>query len=369
MPNVKIDGFQLFSIIVLFLFGTTIFLNIGSGAREDAWIVTLISPVAGMILFTIYYRLYKYYPDLPLTEYIKKIMGKYVGSIISYFYIIYFIYIASRVLRDMEELLSSSPYTRTSLITLGISMLFVLIYAINLGFEVISRVILISFFIIGMALFIMNILFVINGYIIHLENIKPILAEGWKPIFKELPLSTMVPYGELITLSMILPFINKHTKILKVGIMAIGVAGLYLTLNILILISILGTETLSSATSPALTAVGYINIAGFIQRLDTFIIILVVILGFVKVSLFFFCAVIGMNNLFKIKQNTLSTFSIGAVIFLSSILIAPSYQTHIDEGLKTVPYVLHLPFQIVIPILLFILVTIKEKVTRNTSLN
>ena len=145
MPNVKIDGFQLFSIIVLFLFGTTIFLNIGSGAREDAWIVTLISPVAGMILFTIYYRLYKYYPDLPLTEYIKKIMGKYVGSIISYFYIIYFIYIASRVLRDMEELLSSSPYTRTSLITLGISMLFVLIYAINLGFEVISRVILISF--------------------------------------------------------------------------------------------------------------------------------------------------------------------------------------------------------------------------------
>ena len=220
-----------------------------------------------------------------------------------------------------------------------------------------------------MALFIMNILFVINGYIIHLENIKPILAEGWKPIFKELPLSTMVPYGELITLSMILPFINKHTKILKVGIMAIGVAGLYLTLNILILISILGTETLSSATSPALTAVGYINIAGFIQRLDTFIIILVVILGFVKVSLFFFCAVIGMNNLFKIKQNTLSTFSIGAVIFLSSILIAPSYQTHIDEGLKTVPYVLHLPFQIVIPILLFILVTIKEKVTRNTSLN
>jgi spore germination protein KB len=363
MSNVKIDGYQLFCLIVLFLFGTTIFLDIGSGAKQDAWIVTLISPFAGLILFSIYFQLYKRFPTLPLTEYVKKIWGKFLGSIISYFYIIYFIYIASRVLRDIEEILINSAYYKTSITVVGICMMFTLIYTVNFGFEVFARVACICFLLIGLTLLIINLMFIITD-LIHFENIKPILAEGWKPIVKELPLNVTVPYGELITLSMIFPYMNKQTKIYKTGMMAVLFTGIYLTLNILLLICILGTDVLSRSAFPALKAASFIDIAGFIQRLDSFVIILIVFLGFIKVSMFFFCAVIGMNTLFKIKPSALSTYSVGGIILLSSIMIAPSYQTHLDEGLKIVPYMLHIPLQIVIPLLLLLTVLIKGKIKK-----
>ncbi|USK30697.1 GerAB/ArcD/ProY family transporter [Metabacillus hrfriensis] len=367
MSKIKIDGIQLFCIMVLFMFGTAVFLDLGSGAKQDAWIVTLISPFAGLILFTVYVQLHKRFPDLPLTEYVRKIWGKYIGGIIGYFYIIYFIYIASRVLRDFEELLISAPYNNTSIITIGICMTFVLIYSVNLGIEVFTRAACICFIMVAFTLFILNIFYVI-GDLIHFENVKPILADGWKPILKELiPLNITVPYGELIILSMIFPYINKQTKLIKVGSMAVVFVGLYLTLNTLLLICILGTDVQSRSAFPALTAVSYINIAGFIQRLDTFVILLVVILAFIKVSIFFFCAVIGMNNLFKLKPSLFSTYFVGAIIYISSIIIAPSYQNHLDEGLKKVPYLLHIPFQIVIPALLLITVFIKGKIKQVPS--
>jgi len=361
MSNTRIDGYQLFCLIVLFLFGTTIFLDIGSGAKQDAWIVTFISPFAGLILFTIYFQLHKSFPTLPLTEYVRKIWGKYFGSIVSYFYIIYLIYIAARVLRDIEEILINSAYYKTSLMVVGICMMFVLIYTVNFGFEVFARVACICFFLIALTLLTLNIMFLITD-LIHIENIRPILSEGWKPVVKELPLSITVPYGELITFSMIYPYLDKQTKIFKTGMMAVLFAGIYLTLNILLLICILGTDILARSSFPALKAASFIDIAGFIQRLDSFVIILVVFLGFTKVSMFFFCAVIGMNSLFKIKSSALSTYSIGVVIFLSSIMIAPSYQNHLDEGLEIVPYMLHIPLQIVIPLLLLLTVLIKRKV-------
>ncbi len=315
MNKVKIDGVQLFCIIVLFLLGTTIFLDVGTGAKQDTWIVTLISPIFGLVFYTIYYQLYKQYPNLPLTEYVKKIWGKYIGSIVSYLYIVYFIYIAARVLRDLEELLVSSPYKETSIMTIGICIMFVLIYAVHLGLEVFARVTIICFIIVNVTVFLINILYIV-GNVIQLENVLPILAEGWKPVLNELiPLSITVPYGELIILSILFPYISKKTNILKVGINAVVIAGLYLTVNALLLICILGPDLLDRSVFPALAAVGYINIAGFIQRLDTFIIILIVLLGFVKISLFFFCTVIGINQLFKIQPNVLTNYSLGVFIF------------------------------------------------------
>src|SRR6478735_8022045 len=124
----------------IFILGSTLLLDIGKAARQDAWIVPLLATIFGCLLYLVYISLYKKYPNMPLTGYIIKIWGKYVGSAISFCYIIYFVYIASRVLRDFEELLISSSYYVTSIITLGICMTFVLIYSIHLGIEAFARV-------------------------------------------------------------------------------------------------------------------------------------------------------------------------------------------------------------------------------------
>ncbi|MBO0998507.1 GerAB/ArcD/ProY family transporter [Bacillus sp. SD075] len=361
MPKIKIDGFQLFCMMVIFMFGSNILLDIGKGAKQDVWIVTLLSMLFGCLLYFVYISLYKKYPDLPMTGYIREIWGKYIGGIFSFCYVIYFVYLASRVLRDFEELLISSSYNRTSIITLGVCMILVLIYGVHLGVEAFARVACLCFGIIILTLFILNIMYILGGYI-KLENLQPVLGNGWASVWKELiPTGITVPFGELITFTMILPYLNKKSHAIKAGLSAIILGGIYLTINSIILLCVLGPDAVIRSTFPALTAISYINIADFIERMDTLILILMVILGFIKISVFFFCAIIGATDLFHIKPSPVFIYMVGGVIFISSLMIAPSYQAHIDEGLKVVPYLLHLPLLIGIPILLLLTAYIQQK--------
>ncbi|WP_226528916.1 GerAB/ArcD/ProY family transporter [Metabacillus niabensis] len=364
MPKIQIGQIPFFCMMVLFLFGTAVLLDIGSGAMQDAWLVSLISPLFGGAVFYLYYYLFTKFPDKSLIEYTKIIWGKYLGSIVGFFYIIYFIYIAARVLRDFLEMLVISPYFRTSMTTLGICIILVLIYAVNLGIEVFSRVAVICFVIMLVSLFVINTMYVIGGYITP-DNIVPVLSNGLKPIIHEVfPLGITVPYGELITFTMLLPYINNKKKVMKTGLFAIACTGLYLTFNMLMLICVIGPDLIIRSAFPSLTAVSNINIGDFIQRLDPFIITLMVILGFVKITTFFFCGVMGINQLFSMKPHVVINYSVGGMILFFSIIIASTYQEHLKEGLDIVPYYLHIPFQIVIPFSLLLTLLMKEKILK-----
>jgi spore germination protein KB len=353
--------------MIIFIFSTNLLLGVTVDAKQNAWIVDLLATIVGCVVYLIYIALFLKYPELPLTSYIRKIWGKYIGGAISFFYIIYFIYMASRVLRDFEGLLVMSTYHQTSIITIGICMTFVLIYANYKGIEVLSRVSCICFVLIFISIIIITIMQTVGGYM-KFEKLGPVLDEGWRPIWKTLfPVSIMVPFGELIAFTMILPYLNKKNHAKKYGLIAILVGGVYLAINSVILLSILGEDVARRSSFPALTAVSYINLAGFIQRMETLIIIMMVIFGFVKASIFFFCATIGATDVLRVKSSFTSIYLIGIIIFFSSLAIAPTYLNHLDEGLKVLPYWVALPFQIGIPILLLITAVIRDKMKSTAS--
>jgi spore germination protein KB len=90
MENSKISSYQLFTLIYIFVLGTTILFPVGGEAKQAAWISILFGMVSGLPLLFIYYYLNKQYPNLVLTEYCIKILGKYIGTIVSIFYILFF---------------------------------------------------------------------------------------------------------------------------------------------------------------------------------------------------------------------------------------------------------------------------------------
>ncbi|WP_413300797.1 GerAB/ArcD/ProY family transporter [Bacillus sp. 1P10SD] len=362
MEQVKINGFQLFSVIFLFELGSAILVGLAREAKQDAWITVIIGIAFGILLYTIYTKLHTMYPLLPLTGYLRKILGGYLGWFVGLLYVIYFIYIGSRVLRDFEELLVISVYRQSSNLAIGIVMVLCVMYAAYKGLEVFFRISeLCLFIIVFMVLFLIS--FEIASGIIKFYHLRPILEHGWRPIFKTLFPTTMTfPFGEMLAFTMLLPHLNKQETAKKIGITAIVFSGLVLTLFTIINIAIVGSNIMERSAFPILTAVSYINIADFIQRLDILVIISMVILGFVKITVFFFCAIIGTANLFDLKQPQKLIYPMGIILLISSLIIAHGYIEHIKEGLKVVPYYLHLPMQIGIPILILVIALIKEKV-------
>lgn len=361
--KMSINTLQLFSLIVLFELGSAILLDVAKDAKKDAWITLLLGTILGIGIYFLYYTLHRFYPDLPFTLYIQKIWGPHIGWIIGILYIVYFINIAGRVLRDFTELLIITAYPYTSIFIIGILMMSSISYGISKNLQVMGRV---SFLCLtGVGIVVLIIIFgeAFSGLIDIRRNL-PILENGWKPIFKTLSKTITTPFGELIAFTMLFPFVDKKVRTLKTGIFAIIVSGGYLAFSSILHLAVLGESIAFHSTFPVLSAVSFINIANFFTRITALVVIAMVLLGFIKISIFFYCAVLGTSHLFKIKNKNTLIIPISILILYSSIVDAESFNEHTYEGLKIVPYYMHIPFQFIIPLLLLLTVLLKNKLNK-----
>ncbi|EIJ82181.1 spore germination protein [Bacillus methanolicus PB1] len=361
MEKAKINAGQLFVLILLFELGSALLLPIAIEAKQDAWLAILIGMAGGYLLFFVYHRLYQFYPDILPTEYAQRIMGKVFGRVIAFLYIIYFAYLAARVLRDFGEMLVTFFYTETPLFILNALLMVVIVYTIRKGIEVLART--------GELLFVIIYLLAISGFIlivasgsININNLKPVLEEGFWPVMKAVFTETWyIPFGEAIVFAMIFPYLNNPKKAKITGLLALGLSSINLALVMAINISVLGVNLTSRSQFPLLSTIQTIQVAEFLERLDVFFMIALTICAFFKISVYMYAAVTGTANLFHVKETSQLVYPIGIVILFLSIIIASNFSEHFKEGLQVVPLVLHLPFQVIIPLLFLVIAFIKNR--------
>lgn len=162
---------------------------------------------------------------------------------------------------------------------------------------------------------------------------------------------------------MILPYVSEKADSRKTGLKAILISGLILTVTVVTNIAVLGVSQASKEQFPLLTTVGKINVGDFIQRVDAVALSALILGGFFKISIFFYAGVSGMKELFSIQKKKHILFLVmgfAVVIATYSVNMASSFTSHIEVGLQQVPYYLHLPFQIGIPILLLVITWFKK---------
>ncbi len=133
-------------------------------------------------------------------------------------------------------------------------------------------------------------------------------------------------------------------------------------------ISVLGVELLSRTQFPLLRSIQTIAIANFIERLDVFYMFILVIGSFISTALFFYVSVSGTASLFNVKKPSQLCYPLGIVVLLLSHIIASDLQEYLNEGGKYLHYTIHLPFQIIIPILLLIIAFVKNRKHKEHSL-
>ncbi|MGG1397600.1 GerAB/ArcD/ProY family transporter [Bacillus salipaludis] len=349
MDKIKINASQLFTLVFLFEMGSSILFGLGANAKQDAWISIILGLAGGLIVFFVHYRLFLFYPDLILTSYIQKIAGKWPGRIIAFFYITYFIYVSGRVLRDFGELLETTVYTNTPLFVIHALMVLTITYGIHKGLEVIARVAQIYFAIIYIMA-ISGFLLIIFSGLIHFDFLKPILENGWKPVFNSFFRETLAfPFGEIIVFTMIYPYVNEPKKIKFVCVGGMILSGINITITAIITIATIGPELYTRSNFPLLSTVSKIELANFIERLDVLFMLYLIIGGFFKISLYFYAAVAGTADLFQFKKKEKLVFTIGLIILFASITMASTYAEFVKEGLEFATVYLNLPFQIIIP--------------------
>lgn len=202
------------------------------------------------------------------------------------------------------------------------------------------------------------------------ENLQPVLEAGWKPVIQAaFPKIVSFPFGETIVFAIFLPYLNDKKQGMIAGFSAIVFSGILLAFITTIMISVLGPFLASKSTFPLLQSAGKVNVGEVFQRIDPIALILLIIGGFFKITVFFCGAVEGFSSLVKKPNLTKYTIPVMAIaVIVMAIFMAENYVEHIKIGLEIAPNILYIPLFMVIPFLLVVIVMLKKKITKKKQL-
>lgn len=357
----KISPYQLFATVFILPYGSAVLFFLAPEAEQSAWLVLLIYIIPGILLQLIYIKLSKIYPDDTLVTYMPKIFGKYIGTFFSILYILYFEYISARVLRDFTGLISISSMPQVPRTFIGTLLVLTTAYGLLTGFETICRAaeILVPLMLLGLIA--AYILLFSTGNVLVFHRLLPISENGvindivksWRLIF--------FPFGEPVVFTMLYRTANEPKKIKKTVALAIILEGIVLSAINIMFIAGLGVSYAKSSNFPLLETLRLIRVGGFLDRLDAIIVVTLVVAGFMKISIFLYVTILGVSQLFKIKNQRFLALPFAIMILIYSELIARSYPQHINIGFNFTMKYIHFPMQLIIPVLALILAFFRHR--------
>ncbi|MCK8824224.1 GerAB/ArcD/ProY family transporter [Fuchsiella alkaliacetigena] len=351
IEEAKISGYQLGMLIVGFVFGSSVILNPAAVAYQDAWFAQLLAWLGGFVLLGLYVAIYLLSPEQNLIETLREGFGKYLGSLIGLFYIWYFIHLASLVFRDLGEYMMTVTYTETPLVFLIISFSLPIAYLVKSGIEAIGRTAEITIFVIPISVLITVVLLIPNY---DFNSLQPFLEEGLTPVLEGAFNNLSFPFGETVIFLMLFPALNEKDKLIKASSLGLFVAGVLLITITLRDIMVLGSNIFRRAIFPA-----HLSTTLLPAEIDQLIAINWLLGSGAKITVCIYATVKGLAELFKLNSYKL--------LALPTVVLAVGLSLWSFDDLigllrwssEIYPYYA-LPFQIVIPVLLLIILLFKR---------
>ncbi|TYS55444.1 GerAB/ArcD/ProY family transporter [Sutcliffiella horikoshii] len=357
MNVTKISIYQLITLLTLFLLGSSIVLGLNLEAEENAWLINSGAAITGVLLFFFYAYLLKRNGWPEFHKLLEQAFGKFLGKAILILYSLYFLYIGTRVLKDFVYFITQTFYYNIDHWIIAFVSVCLICYAATLGLEAVARtselLFIFTFLLIALIVFFSFLSGVMIG-----ENIRPIIDLEILDLSKWIQYITF-PYGEMVVFLVLFPFLNDHQKLMKQGWMAVLFSGVILISITEIIIAILGAKVASLYTYPLVKAIEMIEFLGIIQHLELLTAFAFIIVGFVKVSIFFIAGSKGVSYIFPILQEKFIIIILGALMFIGNYVISRDLPEHLFIGLELVPLYLHVPFQFILPLLILIITWIK----------
>ncbi|WP_340003953.1 endospore germination permease [Paenibacillus sp. FSL K6-0276] len=361
MEKAKISTRQLLILVLIFETVSAIISGFGAEAKQDAWITAIIGMLGGICLFLIYHRLSLFYPDLPLTEYAKKILGPVVGRVIALLYVVYFLFNASFVIRDFASMAVSFVFVQTPFLVIIAVMLVAVMYVIGKGIEVLSRTAEL-FFAVLFLVSTTGLTLILTSGNVDVQNLRPVLEEGWLTVLKDsIPGTVVFPFGEVIVFLMLFPYVDKPRKLKKTVITGLLISGCFIAFIMMINVSVLGVDLFTRTQYPLLTTSQLVEGRAFLERLDALFLVTAIVGGFFRVSLFLYATLIGAATLFGFPSYRKLIIPMSTVMFICSLAMASNYVEFIYTGLRIVRFYVQIPILFIFPLVLLLVGWIQEK--------
>jgi spore germination protein KB len=324
IENGKIAPLQFGILVFMFALGSAVLLLpsiIVSIAKQDAWISVLLGAIVEISFISLWVHLSKKYPKQSIIQYSERILGKWLGKIVGFVYVCYFLYLSALVLHNVGAFIKTNVLVQTPMQFVHIIFMISVIYAAYLGLEVIARSSEVLFPWVIIIFFITTILLLKD---IHLSKLLPILPDGWQAPVKGMYPLLGFPTSELVVFLMIFPFVDRQNKIKKYFTLFIISTALLGTLIVIISISVLGVDITARSTFPVFDVVKEIRVGTFFDRVEVLIVGIWIMTIFVKLSFCFYAANLASAQLFNLKSYRVTILPYGILVTALSLIVHPN---------------------------------------------
>lgn len=168
-------------------------------------------------------------------------------------------------------------------------------------------------------------------------------------------------FGEIVTITALIPYLNKPQESGRVALKAVLICGFIFILVVLQAVALFGPDLVEAFAFPGLSKYRIINIANFLGRMEALVMASWVTAGFIKICLFYWVAILGSAQLCKLKDYRPLALPVGAVLLAMSILNHPS-TVDLQQFVALVFPFFSLTFELAIPLALLIIALLRGKV-------
>jgi spore germination protein KB len=279
-------------------------------AGRDSWISLLIAIVPAIMIGFIVSVLAQRFNGCTVVEYSQLILGKWLGKLFVVLILIYFFHEATLSIRGFGEFYTVAITPRTPIGLFLIAILILAAYAVRSGLEVLART--------NQAFLVIMIpIGIIASILTHKDkdfrNFLPILDNGLDTVLLG-TLSITSVYSSFFVLSMVFANVSSTKSLKKYSVVTM------LLLVAMFIGPVTGVIAVAAGLYfPTFQLLRDIEI-GELQRLDIIGVMLWSLGAFSKVSLFLYAIVVGIAQLFKIKDYKILVGPVSALIAIVSIL-------------------------------------------------
>lgn len=348
---------QIFSIMVLFVIGSSLIVGVAPHVSIDKWISILIALAAALPTNVIYLKLLSLFPDKSLFDVLVIVLGKWVGTLFVLVYTWYAFHLGSLVLRNFGEFVNMMAMPETPMIIPILMMGFCCIWIVKEGVEVLGRS---AFFLLPIIVVIIVIVQFLCIPQSTIEFLTPVLADGWSSVLEGAFSTFAFPFAETVLISAII-FCPQNKKVPYKHFLGGLIVGALIILAVSFRnVLVLGATLHQNPYFPSYLAVGRIRIGDFLQRIEVTVSIVFVICAFIKIGICLMVASKGVQKLAGLKDFRAVVLPIGILMCLLAQGIYKNTMEMVKWAFDIYSYYA-LPFQLIIPLLVLAVALLSKR--------
>lgn len=345
----------------LFLLGSSAVMGVNSSARQDSWIALLLTALIAFPFFMIYARILQLHPEKSFFEKLDLLMGPILGKVMTLLMSWFALHLCALVLRNFSEFIVVTLMPETPQLPVVLAMVLVVSYLAKSGPETFGRWASFVFPFVTLISLLTS-FFSLNE--MKFDRILPILQDPAKVLSGTQSLLTF-PFLELVIFLCAAGGLRKGENPYKTYRYSLLLGTSIMLIILLRNIFTMGPYIMSDEYFPSFFSARVINLGSLLTRVEGSIAMNFILAGIAKITMCLWAATKGGAHLFGISsyQRLLMPMALLAAVLSTAVYtnITASF-----DFLEIYQYYA-LPFEIGIPVVLWILLEIRVRRQRSAA--